>query len=122
MSDSVADDVQRPVRAALTRYRVLAYATGVFLLLLTAHMVLKYGFDTEGLGAWLPITHGWLYLVYVIVAVDLWFRTRLPLGTMILVVIAGTVPFMSFVAERWVTARVRELLSPGPPALSRGGT
>jgi integral membrane protein len=103
------------VTAALTRYRLLAYATGVFLLLLTLHLVLKYGFDTAGLGAWVPVVHGWLYLAYVIVAVDLWFRTRahgspLDPARMLLVVLAGTVPFMSFVAERWVTHRVRPLL------------
>ncbi len=103
--------------AALTRYRVLAYATGVFLLLLTLHMVLKYGFDSEGLGEWVAITHGWLYLVYVVVAVDLWFRTRLPFVRMALVVVAGTVPFMSFVAERWVTRRVR-----GPAAAGSGAS
>ena len=114
-------------RSALTRYRVLAWATGVFLLLLTLHVVLQvvewqadgvpYG-QTEGLGAWIPgadawvpITHGYLYLVYVVVAVDLWFRTRLPLLPMAGVVLAGTVPFMSFVAERWVTRRLTETSS-----------
>jgi HAMP domain-containing protein len=56
------------------------------------------------------MVHGYLYLVYVIVAVDLWFRTRLPAGRMVLVVLAGTVPFMSFVAERWVTGRVRPMI------------
>jgi hypothetical protein len=53
------------------------------------------------------MVHGYLYLVYVVVAVDLWFRARLPIGRTVLVVLAGTVPFMSFVAERWVTPRVR---------------
>jgi integral membrane protein len=93
--------------AALTRYRLLAYTTGVFLLLLTLHLVLKYGFDTEGLGDVVPVVHGWLYLAYVIVAVDLWLRTRLDVGKTVLVVLAGTIPFMSFLAERWVTAQVR---------------
>ena len=46
----------------------------------------------------------------VIVAVDLWFRTRLPIGRMALVVLAGTIPAMSFVAERWVTHRVRPMI------------
>ena len=109
-------------RSALTRYRLLAWATGVFLLLLTLHVVLQivqwqrdggpYS-AAEGLGAWVPgadawvpITHGYLYLVYVVVAVDLWFRTRLSLLPMVGVVLAGTVPFMSFVAERWVTHRL----------------
>ena len=114
------------MKAALTRYRVLAYATGVFLLLLTLHVLVQWyqsssrglAFtEAPGLGRWVPgaqhwvpITHGYLYLAYVIVAVDLWFRTRLPLLGMALVVLAGTVPFMSFVAERWVTARVRPMI------------
>ena len=108
-----------PTRAALTRYRVLAWATGVFLLLLTAEVVLKYGFDTD-IGSWIPIVHGWLYLAYVVVAADLWFRTRLPAGGMLLVLIAGTVPLASFAAERWVTRRVTPLLGPvGPGAADR---
>lgn len=115
--------------SALTRYRVLAYATGVFLLLLTAHVIVQYGqsradgiayADAKGLGAWLPggdawipITHGYLYLIYVVVAIDLWFRTRLPVVQTVLVVLAGTIPFMSFVAERWVTAEVRPMIESG---------
>ena len=116
-----------PLGSALTRYRALAYATGVFLLLLTLHVLVQWyqsaaegvPFGREdGLGRWLPggqtwipATHGWLYLVYVVSSVDLWLRTRLPLGRMALVVLAGTVPAMSFVAERWVTARVRPMIA-----------
>ena len=107
------------MRAALTRYRALAYVTGVFLLLLTLHLLLKWQqsssagipyADAGGIGRWVPLAHGWLYLAYVIVAVDLWFRARLPIGRTVLVVLAGTIPFMSFVAERWVTSRVAPLV------------
>ena len=114
------------MRSALIRYRALAWGTGVFLLLLTLHVLvqwrqsasegLAYG-DAPGLGRWIPgadhwvpMVHGYLYLVYVIVAVDLWFRARLPIGRTVLVVLAGTVPFMSFVAERWVTSRLRPMI------------
>ncbi len=120
------------MRSALTRYRVLAYATGVFLVLLTLHVIvqwrqsasegLAYG-DAPGLGRWVPgadqyvpLVHGYLYLAYVIVAVDLWFRARLPIGRTVLVVLAGTVPLMSFVAERWVTGRVRPMVEAREPA------
>ena len=115
------------MKSALTRYRVLAYTTGVFLLLLTLHVLVQwYQASSEGLafteapglgrwvpGAehWVPITHGYLYLAYVIVTVDLWFRARLPVVRTALVVLAGTIPFMSFVAERWVTARVRPMIA-----------
>ena len=117
------------MRSALTRYRVLAYATGVFLLLLTLHVIVQWRqasseglsfADAPGLARWIPganhwvpITHGYLYLVYVVVAVDLWFRSRLPAGRMVLVVLAGTVPCMSFVAERWVSGRVRPMIAAG---------
>lgn len=107
----------KPVRPAFLRYRALAWGTGVFLILLTAHVLLQWREwsdgvpweDADGLGAWIPgadawvpILHGYLYLAYVIVTADLWLRTRLPVVRTVLVVIAGTVPFMSFVAERWV--------------------
>jgi integral membrane protein len=131
------------VKSALTRYRVLAYATGVFLLVLTLHVVLQFArpeagvpwWEREGVGSilpgggtWVPMVHGYLYLAYVIVAVDLWFRTRsgtqdgvdkpvvLPVLPTVLVVLAGTVPFMSFVAERWVHARVAPLVEAEPSA------
>ena len=123
------------MKSALTRYRVLAYSTGVFLILLTVHVIVQFAQSSSqdipysqalGLGKWLPggdvwipATHGYLYLIYVIVTADLWFRTRIPLLQTALVVIAGTVPFMSFVAERWVTQTVRPMLpqdSPGTAA------
>ena len=97
--------------SALTRYRVMAYLTGVFLLLLTTNVILKYVLHTGHLGAWVAVAHGWLYLVYVIVAVDLWFRTRLPVPATVGVVLAGTIPFMSFVAERWVHRQLAPLVA-----------
>lgn len=103
------------MKPALTRYRILAYATGVLLLLLTLNVVLKYVLDRQGLGDWIAIAHGWLYLAYVLTSADLWLRTRLDTGRMVLVVLAGTVPLMSFVAERWVTRRVRPLLAEETP-------
>jgi integral membrane protein len=115
------------LNGSLTRYRVLAYATGVFLLLLTLHVIIQAAqwqsqdipySQAEGLGTWIPggdvwipATHGWLYLAYVVASVDLWMRTRLPVGRMLLVVLAGTVPVMSFVAERWVTGKLRPMIA-----------
>lgn len=98
------------MKAALTRYRVMAYVTGVFLLLLCLNMVLKYLLDQEGLGDWIPIGHGWLYMIYLVVAIDLWFRTRLDVAPTVFVALAGTIPFASFFAERWVAHKVQPLV------------
>jgi integral membrane protein len=108
------------VKSALTRYRLLAYTTGVFLLLLTANVIVKYVLDRGGLGDWLAITHGWLYMVYVAVTIDLWSRTKLPIRRTVLVVLAGTVPFMSFVAERWVRSQVQPMIERAAPAAPVG--
>jgi integral membrane protein len=117
----------RSLSGSLTRYRALAYTTGVFLLLLTAHVIIQFVQSAsqdipysaaKGLGTWIPggdfwipAAHGWLYLAYVVASIDLWLRTRLPAVRMVLVVLAGTVPFMSFVAERWVTGRLRPMIA-----------
>ena len=119
-----------PLASSLRRYRVMAWATGVLLLLLTLHVIIQLvQFDGEtfswsgvfeqkgldvvipGAGHVIPIMHGWLYLVYVVCTVDLWLRTRLPFARTVLVVLAGTVPAMSFVAERWVTSRVAPMVA-----------
>jgi integral membrane protein len=46
--------------------------------------------------------------VYLIVTFDLSMRQRWPLTRTLLLCLAGTVPVLTFVAERWVTRHVRE--------------
>lgn len=94
---------------AFIRYRILAWATGVVLGALTIWLVLGYGFwDYANVEAkpdlyrFLWTAHGWLYFIYLIVSVDLVFRLRLSVLRTLTVLLAGTVPFMSFVAESWM--------------------
>ncbi len=97
------------MRSALTRFRVMAYVVGtVLILLVCVAMPLKYLADSPGLVALIGPVHGFLYIVYLVVTFDLSLRQRWPLTRTVLLLLAGTVPFVSFLAERWVTARVRE--------------
>jgi integral membrane protein len=94
--------------AALTRFRVMAYVVGVLLLLLVfVAMPLKYFADQPGMVAIVGPMHGFLYMVYLVTAFDLAVRAKWPFGRTILVLLAGTVPGMSFVAERKVTGWIR---------------
>jgi integral membrane protein len=96
------------VSAALTRYRVLAYVVGVGLLILVlVAMPLKYFADSPGLVAVVGPLHGFLFFVYVLTALDLAVRARWSPVKAVLVLVAGTIPFVSFVAERKVTADMR---------------
>ena len=97
------------VNGAFTRFRVMAYVTGVVLAALTVWLVVGYGFldyanvaSKPGLYSLLWTMHGWLYFVYLIVAVDLSFRLRFGILKTVGILLAGTVPFMSFVAEHFV--------------------
>ncbi len=101
------------MQAALTRYRVIAYLVGVALLLLTAAVLVEiFGHDDTLVGIVGPI-HGFLYIGYVILGFDLGRRAGWPLTKIVLVLLAGVVPFLTFVAERRVT---RELRAPATSA------
>jgi integral membrane protein len=94
---------------ALLRYRVMAFVTGVVLLAGTTALILKavgVPHMEPGTG-YLWLAHGYLYLVYVIVTAVLGVRLRWPLARYALVMLAGTIPTMSFVAEHFVTQAVR---------------
>jgi integral membrane protein len=95
------------VRGALLRYRVLAYVVGVWLVVLVLVAVpLKYLADQPALVAVVGPVHGFLYMVYLVTAVDLALRARWSPVRTVLVMLAGTIPFLTFYAERRVTAQL----------------
>jgi integral membrane protein len=109
------------LRGAFLRYRVMAWVTGVVLASLTIWLVVGYGFldyaNTESkpeLYRLLWMAHGWLYVAYLVVGVDLAFRVRYSVLKTLGILIAGTVPFASFFAEAAVHKDLvkRDLLAP----------
>jgi integral membrane protein len=98
--------------SALARYRVIAYVVGVFLLLLTVATVLDLGWHQPAMASVVGPIHGVLYMVYLVLTFNLAVRARWPWKYTVLVMLAGTVPFLSFVAERSVTHRVRAAREP----------
>ena len=95
--------------AALTRYRVVANIVGaVLIVLVVVGMPLKYIWDNPVVVETIGPAHGFLYMVFLLTAFDLGRRAHWPLSRMVLVMLAGTVPFVSFYAERMVTRQVRQ--------------
>ena len=96
------------IPAALVRYRTMAWIVGVMLILLVLVAVpLKYLAGMDGPVAVIGTAHGFLYCVYLLAAFDLALRGRWTAKGTVLVLLAGTVPFLSFVAERIVTRKTR---------------
>jgi integral membrane protein len=114
----VLDYRQPPVPAArvaaaagnLKLYRFMAFLTGVVLVSACISWIVSVavGHHHNVVNAALWIGHGWCYFIYVIVTVALGFKLRWPLARYVLVMLAGTIPTMSFVAEHFVTQAVRE--------------
>jgi len=95
------------VRPAFLRYRALAWATGTWLLLLCAEMIVKYGFGVHTPN-WIAVVHGWVYFVYLIVTADLAVKVRWPLGRTIGTLLAGTIPLLSFFVEHKNAKQVKQ--------------
>jgi integral membrane protein len=110
----VSAAVDRGLRGAYLRYRVMAYAVGIGLILLVfvgiPLQIAGYPAVVQVIG---PV-HGFLYIVYLVAAADLTRRTRWPLGQLVWIILAGLVPFAAFVVERRVRQRVENKLREPP--------
>ena len=104
------------MHGALIRYRIIAWIVGVVLLVLVlVAMPIKYIGGNPAPVALVGPIHGFLFMVYVVLTFDLGRRVRWPLARMVLVMLAGTIPFLSFWAERkvsrsWVPDRAEPTL------------
>jgi integral membrane protein len=92
------------VQGALTRYRIIAWIVGVCLLaLVLVGMPLKYLGGNDTVVATVGPLHGFLFMVYLALTFDLARRAGWAFPRMLLVMAAGTIPFLSFWAERKVS-------------------
>jgi integral membrane protein len=99
------------MRNALLRYRIMAYTVGCLLVvLMCVGLPLKYIWGNDTVVYWTAVPHGWLYMILLITAIDLGRRAHWSWTRLLLIALAGTVPFLSFVAERSATRDVKRKL------------
>ncbi|MGY0018744.1 DUF3817 domain-containing protein [Streptomyces sp. cg35] len=106
-------------KSVLTRYRIMAYVTGVLLVLLCLGMIAKYAFEMDGAGdvtRVIAIAHGWLYVLYLVFAFDLGSKAKWPVGKQLWVLIAGTIPTAAFFVERKISAELDAKVADGDDA------
>ncbi|MBB1516918.1 DUF3817 domain-containing protein [Tessaracoccus sp. MC1679] len=100
------------IRSALLRYRIMAYVVGVLLVVLVCvGLPLKYIWRDGRVVVWTGMPHGWLYMVLLITAYDLGRRVKWSIKWFLVIMAAGTVPFLSFVAEHFATKNVRATIA-----------
>jgi len=92
--------------SAVKRFRFMALVAGVMSLLLWfVDLPVVYLFDNpdwKAAVAWIPFVHGWIYLAYVLVALQFSVKAKWPIKKILWLLLAGTLPFASIAAERRV--------------------
>lgn len=98
----------------------MAYVVGTLLVVLTlVGMPLQFLAGNDTVVLWTAVPHGYLYMVLLITAFDLGRRAKWPWWRLILIALAGTIPFLSFVAERYATRDVRRRMRDRAEAAER---
>ena len=92
------------MKTPLARFRIMAILAGVMSLLLWfVDLPVAYLFNNEEWKSkveWIPFVHGWIYAVYVLTALQFSVKVKWPLSRVLLLILAGTLPIASLVAER----------------------
>jgi integral membrane protein len=96
------------IAKAVRNYRILAWATGIWLIVLCAEMVLKYIVKVDWPYLWLvaPI-HGWVYFAYLLFTANLAVKVRWPIGKTVGVLLAGTIPLLGIIVEHYQTKNLK---------------
>jgi integral membrane protein len=107
------------MRLNVALYRVMAYVTGVVLIVLCILAIMQLFVNDEAAVNVVGTIHGGLYIVYLLVAFPLTRRLRLPVGATVAVLLAGTIPVMTFIVERHISHRYIEPALAGATAATR---
>jgi len=98
----------------------MANIVGVLLIVLCLvglplHYLSPDGSSAEAAGDWiseyLGVAHGWLYMIFLVMAFILSRRARWDLQFTLVTLLLGTVPVLSFWAEHRATKRVQQQLA-----------
>lgn len=84
----------------IQRFRFFCLAEGLSWIALLAAMVVKYGYGRPDAVRWPGMVHGLLFVGYLASAVPLFTRLKWPVERLYGLLVAGFLPFGTFVVER----------------------
>jgi len=106
----------KDLRTAVLLYRVMAYVTGTMLIVLCFVGIPLKVAGHPAVAQYVGMAHGMLYIVYLVTAWLLARKLRLEIRPTVIMLLAGTIPVMTFVVERWVS---RAFIDPALAGRSR---
>ncbi len=93
----------KDLRTAVLWYRVMAYVTGVVLMVLCFAGIPLQVAHHPAVANDVGVAHGILYIIYLVSAWLLARKLRLEIRPTVIMLLAGTIPVLTFIVERWVT-------------------
>ena len=112
----------RQLLLVVRAYRALAYLTGTVLIVLCfVGIPLQVIAGNLVIVKYVGTAHGILYIIYVVVAFVMTRMVRMKVASpgTVIVLLAGTIPVLTFVVERWVT---RTYINPALAAAGQAKT
>ena len=101
-------NADRRLALVVRAYRTLAYVTGTALIVLCfVGIPLQVFANNLTVVKYVGTAHGMLYIAYVVVAFVMTRMVRMKVASpgTVIVLLAGTIPILTFVVERWDTRR-----------------
>ena len=98
----------RQLALVVRAYRALAYVTGsVLIVMCFVGIPRQVWVNNLVIVRYVGTAHGMLYIAYVIVAFVMTRMVRMKVASpgTVIVLLAGTIPVLTFVVERWVTRK-----------------
>ncbi len=92
--------VNKLLKTALGRLRIVAFMEGCSFLLLGLTMILKYKFSLPQPKYIVGLAHGILFVLYIVLLLQVSFLNRWSIFKMFMAFIASLIPFGTFYAEK----------------------
>ena len=92
--------VNRLLKTALGRLRVVAFIEGCSYLLLGFTMILKYKFSMPQPNYIVGLAHGILFVLYIVLLLQVSFLYRWSIVKMFIAFLASLIPFGTFYADK----------------------
>lgn len=83
----------------IQRLRVIAILEGISYLLFAITMPLKYGYDIREPNMYVGMAHGYLFVLYIVLAIYAIIRYRWNFRQSALTLVASIIPFGTFYAD-----------------------
>ena len=84
----------------LWKFRLIAFLEGCSYLLLGITMILKYRYEMPGPNLAVGYTHGFLFILYLVLLAGVWVKYKWTFTKTTLAFLASLIPFGTFVADR----------------------